>query len=30
VGADVTSYAEIETMRLRIEHELAPIDILVG
>ena len=30
VAADVTSYAEIETMRLRIEHELGPIDILVA
>jgi NAD(P)-dependent dehydrogenase (short-subunit alcohol dehydrogenase family) len=30
VGADVTSYAEIETMRLRIERELGPIDILVA
>ena len=30
VAADVTSYAEIETMRLRIERELGPIDILVA
>ena len=29
VAADVTSYAEIESMRLRIEHDLGPIDILV-
>jgi 3-oxoacyl-[acyl-carrier protein] reductase len=30
VAADVTSYAEIETMRLGIERELGPIDILVA
>ena len=30
VAANVTSYAEIETMRLRIERELGPIDILVA
>ena len=30
VGADVTSFAEIERMRLRIEAELGPIDILVA
>jgi 3-oxoacyl-[acyl-carrier protein] reductase len=30
VAADVTSYAEIETMRLRIEREFGPIDILVA
>jgi 3-oxoacyl-[acyl-carrier protein] reductase len=30
VAADVTSYAEIETMRLQIERELGPIDILVA
>jgi 3-oxoacyl-[acyl-carrier protein] reductase len=30
VAADVTSYAEIETMRLRIERQLGPIDILVA
>jgi 3-oxoacyl-[acyl-carrier protein] reductase len=30
VTADVTSYAEIETMRLRIERELGPIEILVA
>jgi 3-oxoacyl-[acyl-carrier protein] reductase len=30
VAADVTSYAEIEAMRLRIERELGPIDILVA
>jgi 3-oxoacyl-[acyl-carrier protein] reductase len=30
MAADVTSYAEIETMRLRIERELGPIDILVA
>jgi 3-oxoacyl-[acyl-carrier protein] reductase len=30
VGADVTSLAEIERMRLHIEEELGPIDILVA
>jgi 3-oxoacyl-[acyl-carrier protein] reductase len=30
VLADVTSYGEIETMRLRIEAELGPVDILVA
>jgi 3-oxoacyl-[acyl-carrier protein] reductase len=30
VAADVTSFAEIEAMRRRIEHELGPIDILVA
>ena len=30
MAADVTSYAEVETMRLRIERELWPIDILVA
>jgi 3-oxoacyl-[acyl-carrier protein] reductase len=29
-GANVTSFAELETMRLRIEQELGPIDILVA
>src|SRR5262245_10938200 len=30
VGADVTSFTEVERMRLRIEEELGPIDILVA
>jgi NAD(P)-dependent dehydrogenase (short-subunit alcohol dehydrogenase family) len=30
VIVNVTSYAEIETMRLQIERELGPIDILDG
>ena len=30
VTADVTRYAEIEAMRLRIEQELGPVDVLVG
>jgi 3-oxoacyl-[acyl-carrier protein] reductase len=30
VGADITSFADIETMRLRIEAEFGPIDILVA
>ena len=30
VAADVTSFAELETMRRRIEQELGPIDILVA
>src|SRR3954463_13062290 len=30
VGANVTSFAEVERMRLRIEEELGPIDILVA
>jgi 3-oxoacyl-[acyl-carrier protein] reductase len=30
VVADVTSFAEIETMRRRVEQELGPIDILVA
>lgn len=30
VTADVTSYAEIEQMRTRIERELGPVDVLVA
>jgi 3-oxoacyl-[acyl-carrier protein] reductase len=30
VTADVTRYAEIEAMRLRIEQELGPVDVLVA
>jgi 3-oxoacyl-[acyl-carrier protein] reductase len=30
VTADVTQYAEIEAMRLRIEQELGPVDVLVA
>jgi 3-oxoacyl-[acyl-carrier protein] reductase len=30
VTADVTRYAEIEAMRLRIEQELGPVDVLIA
>ena len=30
VTADVTSFAEIEAARLRVEHELGPVDLLVA
>jgi 3-oxoacyl-[acyl-carrier protein] reductase len=30
VGADVTSFAEIERMRLRVEEELGPIDVVIA
>jgi 3-oxoacyl-[acyl-carrier protein] reductase len=30
VTADVTRYAEIEAMRLRVEQELGPVDVLVA
>jgi 3-oxoacyl-[acyl-carrier protein] reductase len=30
VTADVTRYAEIEAMRLRVERELGPVDVLVA
>jgi 3-oxoacyl-[acyl-carrier protein] reductase len=30
VNADVTRYAEIEAMRLRVERELGPVDVLVA